>query len=254
VLPGDRPRDRAERAVAVPAEHEPVFRHRHAVVAITEVPHENRAGRWDASVPTLGGARSLERILGWSENRSAGRQGLEVAREARLAAEVLRHLPSDRHCHRPLVAQVDLPKSVRDRANQPGSVPRSRVSAEGVAIDLAQLARPHLLDAGDTGGQGRVNDDGWCWSGGHGAGIESSPTFFICRCAAAVIQIVRRCHIRPGAVNREQRARESKPARTRLDPPSGAIQTRLMREPERAPESAKMPSAGQDRCSGTPDQ
>ena len=90
VLPGDRPRDRAERAVAVPAEHEPVFRHRHAEVAIAEVPHEHRARRWDASVPALGGARSLERIFGRSGNRSAGRQGLEVAREARLAAEVLR--------------------------------------------------------------------------------------------------------------------------------------------------------------------
>ena len=212
MLPGDRPRDRAERAVAVPAEHEPVFRHRHAVVAIAEVPHEHRARRWDASVPALGGARSLERIFGRSGNRSAGRQGLEVAREARLAAEVLRQLPSDRQRHRHLVAPVDLSEAGRDGTDQPGSVPRSRVSAEGVAVDLAQLVRPHLLNAGDTGGQGRVNDDGWCWSGGHAGGIESSPTYFICRCAAAVIQIVRRCHFRPGAVNREQRARESNPA------------------------------------------
>jgi hypothetical protein len=238
----------------VPAEHEPVFRHRHAVVAITEVPHENRAGRWDASVPTLGGARSLERILGWSENRSAGRQGLEVAREARLAAEVLRHLPSDRHCHRPLVAQVDLPKSVRDRANQPGSVPRSRVSAEGVAIDLAQLARPHLLDAGDAVGEGRVDDDGWRRSGGHGVGTESPLPISFAAARPPSTRMPRGRHIRPGAVNREQRARESNPAWTRLGGASGAIRTRLMREPERAQESAKMPPARQDRRLGTPHQ
>jgi hypothetical protein len=60
------------------------------------------------------------------------------------------------------VAHVDLLEAGRDRADQPGSVSQRRVSAEGVAIDLAQLARPHLLDAGDAVGEGRVDDDGWC--------------------------------------------------------------------------------------------
>lgn len=198
----------------MPAEHESVGRHPDEVAAIAEMHHEHRARRRYARIPNLGGERSLEHILCWLGDRSAGRQRLEVAREARLAAEVLRHLPSDRNCHRPLVAQVDLPKSVRDRANQPGSVPRSRVSAEGVAIDLPQLARPHLLDAGDADGECRVDDDGWCWSSGHGAGIESSPTNFICRSQTAVNQDVPRA---PHSVRRCEPRAESAREQGRLD-------------------------------------
>jgi hypothetical protein len=62
------------------------------------------------------------------------------------------------------------------------------------------------------------------------------------------------CHIRPAAVNQEQRARESKTARTGREGASGVLRTRLTREPERAPEIAKMPSARHNRCSGTPHQ
>ena len=82
-----------------------------------------------------------------------------------------------------------------------------------------------------------------------------APTYFICRWAAGVRSW--RCHDCDSAaqpVNREQRARESNPSRGATSRTHGAVRAMLMREPERAAESEKMPRARQDRCFRVPHQ
>ena len=89
VLARDRLRDRAQPAVAVPAEHEALVGDGHAVVAITEMPDEHGAGRRN---PWIAGAlcgRKLNDRFWRSPLRDDRRQGLEVVRENLLAAQVL---------------------------------------------------------------------------------------------------------------------------------------------------------------------
>ena len=133
MLARDRLRDRAQRAVAVLAEHEAVGRDGHAVVTITEVPDEYGAGRRDPRIAGAWCGRRLKGLLGRSRHLDDWWQGLEIADETVFAAEVLRHRLGYRERPWPLVALLDLTQSVRDRPDEPGSVARSRFPAEGVA-------------------------------------------------------------------------------------------------------------------------